>query len=131
MTLGDVDDICGYSTGKTSDIARQAGLAGIALVWLFKREAPPVIPPALVLPLGCIFVGLLLDFLQYAVTGILWGRFRDRMETEHGQEGDFLAPWYMSRATWTFFYVKLVPTILAYMLLLRFLWNALLLAGKP
>lgn len=38
MKLVNVRETIDYNTGKTSEIVRQLGFAGIALIWILKRE---------------------------------------------------------------------------------------------
>jgi len=39
MKLKDAREIYYFYSGKTSDLVRQLGLAGIAVIWLFKYDA--------------------------------------------------------------------------------------------
>jgi len=44
MNLQDYrDDFYTYS-GKASDISRQLAFAGIAIIWIFKKEVPATVP---------------------------------------------------------------------------------------
>src|SRR5215470_3628537 len=67
-----------YDFSKSlSDIARILGLAGIALVWLFKQQekGKNVVPPGLHIPTMLILASLTLDFLQYVWSSAAWGGF--------------------------------------------------------
>jgi hypothetical protein len=76
-----------YYTGKTSDIVRQLGFAGIAVVWVFKTDisgrqvvSPELLPAALL-----IVIGLTLDLLHYVggslVRGI-YNRYKEKAGTK-------------------------------------------------
>jgi hypothetical protein len=64
-------------TGKVSDICRPLGLAGIAILWIFKTESGGKIsvPHELLLPGLLIVIGLAADLLQYVVGSIIWFLF--------------------------------------------------------
>ena len=61
-------------SGKASDLTRQLAFAGIAVIWLFKKE--PV--QGLTIPHELIFPGLLIvtclafDLAQYGLGSLLW-----------------------------------------------------------
>lgn len=78
MKLKDARDNYYFYTGKASELVRQLGLAGIAVIWLFKKEVAgvPKIPEELLLPLVLIVLGLALDLLQYVSASIIWGVFQ-------------------------------------------------------
>ena len=70
------DDFYTFSE-KASDAARAAAFAGIALAWVFKKDAIPVprLPDDLLLPTGLFALGLALDLTHYVAGSIIWGWF--------------------------------------------------------
>ena len=70
-----------FYTGKTSDIARTTALAGIAVIWLFKKEVGGVtyVPPILLWAGLGILVALFMDLAQYFTASCIWrGLYRSR-----------------------------------------------------
>ena len=124
MKLKDARDNYYFHSGKTSDLIRQLGLAGIAVIWVFKfsSSAPPKIPQDLLLPLLLIVFGLTCDLLQYAVAAAIWGFYQRKKEKSGISEDiDFKAPRQLNWPAIAFFWVKVVAIVLAYCLLLRYL----------
>lgn len=124
MKLKDARDFYYFYSGKTSDLVRQLGFAGIAVIWLFKYEAQgvPKVPEALAPPLMLIVLGLALDLLQYAVATFIWGLFqRHKEKSGVGEDADFLAPKQFNWPTIVFFTIKAIAIIAAYAYLLRYL----------
>jgi len=124
MKLKDARDNYYFYSGKTSDLVRQLGLAGIAVIWIFKYEVQgvPKIPEALAFPLVLIVLGLAFDLLQYAVATSIWGIFQRRKELSGiAEDSDFLAPKQFNWPGIVFFFLKTVSIITAYGYLLRHL----------
>lgn len=124
MKLKDARELYYFYSGKTSDLVRQLGLAGIAVIWIFKYdvEGVPKIPEALLPPLILIVLGLALDLLQYAVATSIWGIFQRRKELSGvSDDTDFLAPKQFNWPTISFFVLKAASIIAAYVYLLRYL----------
>ena len=95
MKLKDAREFYYFYSGKTSDLVRQLGLAGIAVIWIFKYDVQgiPKIPQALSIPLILIIIGLALDLLQYTIATFIWGIFQRHKEVSGVDENvDFLAP---------------------------------------
>ena len=69
-----LDEPYEFFTGKASEINRSLALGGIAIIWIFKSTSSEVslLPPALILPLILLVVGLGLDLFQYIVAGAIW-----------------------------------------------------------
>ncbi|MFX0137200.1 MAG: hypothetical protein ACFFDN_26410 [Candidatus Hodarchaeota archaeon] len=112
-------------TRKTSEIIRYLGLAGIALIWIFRVESENAIslPRILLLPTVLLVCGLSLDFLQYIVGSAIWGiygRIKEKSGVE--KEDEFEAPRQINWATNILFIVKIIPIALAYYFILRFLF---------
>jgi hypothetical protein len=61
-------------SGKASDLNRQLGFAGIALIWLFKKDVSGqiVIPHILIWAGALIVVSLTLDMLHYCIGWYTW-----------------------------------------------------------
>jgi hypothetical protein len=71
-----------FFSGKTSDVARQLGLAGIVIIWIFKTgdNAKPQLPKELLPPLALFVLGLALDLLHYITSTVIWGHFQRKEE---------------------------------------------------
>lgn len=124
MKLKDARDNYYFYSGKTSDLVRQLGLAGIAVIWMFKNEVHgvPKIPEALSLPLILIVLGLAFDLLQYAVATSIWGIFQRQKEVSGiAEDAEFLSPKQFNWPGIVFFVLKVVSIIAAYVYLLRHL----------
>ncbi len=124
MNLNGVRENYYFYSGKTSEIIRQLGLAGVATVWLFHVPVGSngTIPPDLVLPLKLIIVGLACDLLQYATAAISWGVFHRIKERKGAKESeDFKAPRQMNWLPLLFFVFKSVLIVWAYALILSYL----------
>ncbi len=129
MKLKDAREYYYFYSGKTSDLVRQLGLAGIAVIWIFKNDAQgvPKIPQPLLPPLILIVTGLALDLLQYAVATSIWGIFHRCKEVSGvADETDFLAPKQFNWPTIVFFFLKATSIIVAYVYLLRHLASIIL-----
>lgn len=117
-------------TRKTSEIIRYLGLAGIALVWIFRVESASVIsvPRFLIFPTILLVLGLALDLLQYIIGSIMWGVYgRIKEKSGIGVNEEFEAPRQINWAGNTLFWLKIVPVVWAYLLILKFFYNKLFL----
>jgi hypothetical protein len=122
------DDFYTYS-GKASDLSRQLAFAGIALIWLFKKESvggSPAIPRELILP-GFFIVGSLgLDLLHYCVAAAIWRCFyRSKEKAGVTEKADLTHSELLELPIFVIFCAKLALIFLAYLWILRFLWQAL------
>lgn len=129
MKLKDARDFYYFNSGKTSDLLRQLGLAGIAVVWLFKYDVlgVPKIPPPLFAPLVLIVLGLALDLLQYAVATGIWGIFqRTKERAGVGEDAEFKAPQHLNWPALAFFWLKVASIGGAYYFLLAHLARTIL-----
>jgi hypothetical protein len=117
MTLSDARAAYETLSGKASDIMRQLGLGGLALVWLFRVDTGkgPVLDKELLLAALFICVAIIFDFLQYVVGATIWFRHFRRKERE-GVEDDatFKAHPHLNWPTWTLFYLKSAALLIAY-----------------
>lgn len=128
MKLKDARDFYYFHTGKTSELVRQLGLAGIAVIWLFKKDVAgvPRIPEELLLPLVLIVLGLALDLLQYATAAVIWGVYQRWKERRVGEDEEFEAPRQLNWPAIFFFVLKAPAIVTAYVLLLSFLARTVL-----
>jgi hypothetical protein len=55
-------------------------LGGIAIIWIFKRDTPPMIDRYLIFPLALLAILLFLDLTHYVVGGKTWLTFYRREE---------------------------------------------------
>ena len=113
-----------YFTGKASEVTRQLGLAGIAVVWIFKLEKSGALSlPSQLLPPLIAFVGALaLDLLQYVTSALIWGaftRYNEKMGVKDG--GDVYAPAWFNYPSLLFFWAKVSTAVFGYVLLLLYL----------
>lgn len=116
-------------SGKTSDIARQLSLAGIAVVWLFSvySDGTLQIPKTLVTAVLFFISSLAFDLLQYLIATAFWGRHARQHEevTRDGQktilDDDEEIPFptkKINRPTITCFVIKILFVFLGYALLI-------------
>jgi len=98
MNLQDYrDDFYTYS-GKASDISRQLAFAGIAIIWIFKKEVPATgltVPRELILPGILIVLALGVDLLQYCLATVIWWLFYRKKERE-GVHEDTARPQFLA-----------------------------------
>ncbi len=91
MKLSKASEYYYFHSEKSSEIARNLGFAGIALIWVFKVEVggEPSVPSGLLLPAFFLIVGLIFDFLHYVSASLLWGIFhRSKEKSGIAQEDD-------------------------------------------
>jgi hypothetical protein len=117
-------------TGKASEIVRQLGFAGIALVWLFRIQGSSgldVLPKDLRVPTILIVTSLAMDLLHYVWGSAAWGVFGSVKETQIKKVEDdweklkeaepFRAPSWINYPTNFFFWGKIVVICAAYALM--------------
>jgi hypothetical protein len=113
-------------SGKTSDILRYIGYAGLAIVWVFRTttENRTTIPHDLVW--GGIFIlcGLVFDILQYLIASVIWGYYHRYKENRISEDIEFKAPRYINWPANTFFALKAIAIIAAYWVLIKFLFHS-------
>jgi hypothetical protein len=115
-------------SGKLSDIGRQLAFAGIALIWLFKKDtiAGTTIPKELFLPGAIIILGLAIDLIQYVVASIIWRfyyRYLERQHVSEEAEQDHSA--WLEIPIWTLFCMKTICIMVAYCFLLKYFIGAI------
>lgn len=108
-------------TSKTSDIARALGLAGIAIIWVFKTGAGTTqTVPFELLPAGLLLiVGLSLDLFQYVVSAAIWYFFTRKKEKAGVTE--FVAPGWINWPGFSLFVAKVIAIVIAYIYLFAYL----------
>ena len=84
MKLSEYKKVALDYTAKASEIARQLILAGVAIVWIFKKTENHVdyIPKLLTLPLILLCLAALCDLFQYIYGGKRWTKFFLEKEKE-------------------------------------------------
>ena len=118
-----------FFTGKTSDIIRGLAFAGIAVIWIFKYtdSGQIKIPDLLITPLILLVFGLILDLFQYIAGGIIWFAFFRFKECQI-QKGSISekesidAPNILPLIIHLFYFSKIIVIIIAYILLIKFLY---------
>lgn len=128
MNLNDAREHYYAHTGKASDIVRQLGLAGIALVWIFKTDvAGKIVVPQALIPVSILIVaGLAADLLQYVFGSLCWGIFGHIKDTpDCDPEAPLRAPAWINAPAIICFWIKIILISTAYVLLLRYLWSQL------
>jgi hypothetical protein len=112
-----------YHSGRASDLVRQLGFAGIAIVWAFRVEdgGRQVIASELKIATALIVVALALDLLQYVVGAAIWGAFARIREKRSDPHTD--ASPKMNWPAIFLFWVKVALMMWAYVTLLCFLWR--------
>ena len=116
-------------SGKLSDVNRQLGFAGIAVVWIFAQGDGDLrlsIPAELLFPLLLFVLGLALDVSHYASAAVLWGWYHRSRERMGASEDCDVSP---HRAiNWPaifFFWTKVLSVAAGYLFLLHALWGFL------
>lgn len=124
MKLSDYRNDYYFFSGKVSEIARQLGLAGLAVIWIFKIEksGPLAVPSELYLPAKLFVVSLALDLLQYAVSTAIWGAFHRYHEwKEIKDDAELEAPSYFNWPSNCLFWGKLVLVLAGYLALYEYI----------
>jgi len=129
MKLSEYRKIYYDLSSKASDVARQLAFAGIALVWLFKQDAKPIpiIPSSLLLPTALLACALAFDLLQYIFGAFIWGNFQWRKEKNKNttnKDPDLSAPRCYNWPALSFFSLKLISIVIAYFLIIKFVFNS-------
>jgi hypothetical protein len=130
MKLQDYREVFYTYSGKASEITRQLALAGIAIIWIFKKgdaTTALTIPHELIWPGILILISLALDLSQYFLASAIW-RLYYRKNEKAGIDEDAELPRHDPRLEWpiwAIYCVKVLCMIAAYVLILRYLTKAL------
>jgi hypothetical protein len=121
LTVKEGYDRSGEASDKSSEINRQLELAGIAIIWVFKTESggKQIVPDELFLPGLLLIIGLTLDLLQYVVKSEIWRIVTRRNEVAGVNE--FTVSERVNYPGDILYWAKIIMTIAAYVLLIRFL----------
>ncbi|GEO08710.1 hypothetical protein [Segetibacter aerophilus] len=133
MKLSKYTEVIDTYTGKASEISRQITLAGIGIVWLFKKTigGSDVLDKRLIPALIFLGASALFDLLQYLIAGELWtsyylkkrGEVIERLKTkpETEQDPDTPAPMGTSRTIQVFYRLKMFCMVVAYLLIIIYM----------
>ncbi len=117
-------------SAKTSDLARSLAFAGLAVIWIFKKETDGSmnISHQLVYPALLFVLALGADMLQY-LYGTLWSclvyRYHERKNINTSEDLELKHSSWIVLPQYILFYVKVALVVLAYFGLLLYL-NSLL-----
>lgn len=124
-----------FYSGQASDLNRNLGYAGLALVWIFKKDIPDggdvnahlQIPTILIVASASIVASLLCDWIQYIYGSLFWGRRLKEEEakwqstSEKYEDHRFQNPTSAIEVFEIFWKAKLILMAFAYLLILIFL----------
>jgi hypothetical protein len=119
-------------SGLASSASRQLAFAGIAIIWIFQREANALhaLPISLVFPLMCMAIALACDLLQYVVSAAVWGifhRVHERNAVLHDNEDPEVSA--HPGLNWPgiiFYWSKLTMVLVGYLTLINYLLNEII-----
>ncbi len=121
LTLKEGYDRSGEASDKSSEINRQLAFAGIAIIWVFKTDSGgrQIVPNDLFLPGLFLVLSLTFDLLQYVIKSEIW--YRVTRKKEKARVNEFtVSPWINYPAD-ILYWAKIIATLIAYALLIRFL----------
>ena len=123
MILKDARISYEYASGKLSDIVRQLSFAGVAVIWIFRKEGDGLnLEEGLLLPLFTFVTALGFDLLHYIYTSFVWGFYAHKKEKEGHSDSDVIAPPdYINWPTLFCFWTKAFLCVVAFVMLLVFL----------
>jgi hypothetical protein len=128
MKLKDCREAYYYYSGKTSDILRYIGYAGLAIVWVFRitKEGQTIIPHNLVWCGIFLLCGLVFDILQCLIATVIWGSYHRYKEKQKNisEDTEIKAPRYINWPANTFFALKAIAMVAAYCVLIKFLFDS-------
>jgi hypothetical protein len=115
---------------QTSDIVRQMGLAGIALIWASKIEGKSnfTIEPAMISAGIFLLIGLACDLLQHIAGTAIWAIFARLKEISSmtTDSPDFYVPTKINWPTILLFWLKIISVLTGYALIITYLIRRLL-----
>ncbi|HEU0144065.1 MAG TPA: hypothetical protein VFQ47_04705 [Nitrososphaera sp.] len=121
LTLKEGYDRSGEASDKSSEINRQLAFAGIAIIWVFKTDngGRQIVPDELFLPGLFLVLSLSFDLLQYVIKSEIW--YRVTRKKEKAGITEFTVPPWINYFGDILYWIKIVATVSAYILLIRFL----------
>ena len=127
MKLSDAREGYYSHSAKASDVARQLAFAGIAIVWIYKKDVhgTPTIDGSFIPATRWLICALGADLLQYVSASIAWGVFARWKEKQVGvdETTEFSAPPLLNWPGIVFFWMKLACLLIAYVALSGQLWG--------
>ncbi|HWR77816.1 MAG TPA: hypothetical protein VN283_11480 [Thiobacillus sp.] len=124
-TLKDFRDSYYELSGTASEVSRQLGFAGIAVIWIFKADLPEkafALAPELYHAGTFIILSLAFDLLQYLFGSLIWGAYWRYKESRGATDKTQIeAPPYFNWPAIVCFWAKLALMVVAYCFLLKFL----------
>ncbi len=113
-------------TAKASELTRQLCLAGIAIIWLFKKSDTnePLLEKYLLIPLIFLSIALLVDLSQYIIAGNIWITFFRKKEKEFIDsdiDPDVKAPDNLNKVIYVCYYVKIILMAFSYFFIIGYL----------
>jgi hypothetical protein len=126
MKLSKALDTTYELSGKASDLARQLAFAGIAVIWIFKKEANTLvsIPAEFHFPLLCFVISLTADISQYVLGTIIWTlfhRYYEKKQKNGTKDPDIIAPAFINWPNWTLFTFKIAAVFIGYYCIIKYL----------
>ncbi len=116
-------------TTKTSDNNRKLAFAGIAIIWIFKKENN-TLSADLIIPFILFAISLLLDILQYYSHSIVLHYFYHKREKKFIKsvelDPEVTLPDNVNWFNYSMFYLKIPFTILSYILLINYLYSIII-----
>ncbi|WP_148649660.1 hypothetical protein [Lysobacter antibioticus] len=123
MNIADLQRAKDSNTAKASDVVRQFAFAGIAVVWLLRSaNAAEPIPAALIPALPLFGLALACDLLQYVVSSIIWTTYyRLKLKQHIAETTEFDEPWLITLPAYVLFAVKIIFSIVAWVVVACYL----------
>lgn len=133
MKLSEFRNVADTYTGKASEIIRQLILAGIGVIWLFKKtvNGKDVLDKLLIPALIALCAAALCDLLQYVIAGRQWTKFfleeerkvkeKRIVDPKTDTDSDVRGPKQIGRYIEIFYYSKLLFMIVAYLVIVVYM----------
>ena len=122
-TLSSYLELVTFFSSNASSINRSLALAGIAIIWIFKKpsDTMPIVKGLLNIPLLYLAVSLSIDLLQYVFGAIAWLLFYENKYSKFESNNfdpklakDIVAPNWISLPIHLLFLAKIVCMAIAY-----------------
>jgi hypothetical protein len=111
---------------EASQVNRQLGLAGLAVIWIFK-SIDLTIPRQLYIPAILIVVGLGCDLIQYFLHSIIWHfALRKTIKQNMNPDDEFEHLQIMNYPAYVLWFLKILSVLVAYACLIKFLFERVL-----